>query len=415
MSEPKDLAAPDRPAGSIGSRFTPYSDASPKRAGASAIKGAVGGVARPGVTSERPPWLVFQIALAFAALVVAGYGATTRSWTLLTIEALIGTAALSVGGLLGFLFGIPRTMRPRNSETATSADTRREAAAPYEPSNNLEQVADWLTKILVGVGLVELGKIGNGLAQIGDQVAKSVAPPPAGTNVVTEVILIAFATIGFLASFLWTRIYYGGIQARADSDIVNWLESKLEDQESRIDRADKVAEKLASGKLVPPTTATPPSGMVPVTLEQQAPTGELPASIATDLPENLRAPVDRFLHTGVDWNDDTVTRIFGTHPSEANGRVLNAEISVKYEKALVIRLVVERRGGAPLDGDVTFLLHPTFHSRARIVPVEGDNRADLEIYCTGWFTVGAIADKGQTLLEYDLRMLPGAPEWFKKG
>lgn len=416
MSEPKDLAAPapGRRTGSITSRFTPYSDASPRSAAAPTSRPtAVGAPVRPVATSERPPWLVFQIALAFAALVVAGYGATTRSWTLLTIEALIGTASLSVGGLLGFLFGIPRTMRPRNPELVTGESRREAVAAPYEPSNNLEQVADWLTKILVGVGLVELGKIGNALGQVGDQVAKSVAPPPAGTNVVTEVVLIAFATIGFLASFLWTRIYYGGIQARADSDIVNWLESKLEDQESRIDRADRVAEKLASGKLIPPTTAPPTPGMVPVTLEQQPPS-ELPAAIATDLPDSVRAQVDRFLHTGVDWNDDTVTRIFGTHPSEANGRVLRAEISVTYEKALVIRLVVERRGGAPLEGDVTFLLHPTFHSRARVVPVEGDDRADLEIYCTGWFTVGAIADKGQTLLEYDLRTLPGAPEWFKK-
>ena len=418
MSEPKDLAAPapGRRTGSISSRFTPYSDASPRGAAARVPRPtAVGVTARAVATSERPPWLVFQIALAFAALLVAGYGATTRSWTLLTIEALIGTASLSVGSLLGFLFGIPRTMRPRSPELATGAENRRDAvAAPYEPSNNLEQVADWLTKILVGVGLVELGKIGNALAQVGDQVAKSVAPPPVGTNVLTEVILIAFATIGFLASFLWTRIYYGGIQARADTDIVNWLESKLEDQETRIDRADKVAEKLASGKLVPQTTAPPAPGMVPVTLEQPAPTGELPSSIAADLPDGVRAQVDRFLHTGVDWNDDTVTRIFGAHPSEANGRVLSADITVKYEKALVIRLVVERREGAPLEGDVTFLLHPTFHSRARVVPVEGDNRADLEIYCTGWFTVGAIADKGQTLLEYDLRMLPGAPEWFKK-
>lgn len=414
MLEPKDLAVSDRRAGSIPSRFTPYSDASPKSAGA-APRTSDGAVARPASTGERPPWLVAQVALAFAALLVAGYGATTKSWTLLTIEALIGTAAVSVGGLLGFLFGIPRTIRPRNAESPTDGATRRDsAAAPYEPSNNLEQVADWLTKILVGVGLVELGKIGNALAQVGEQVAKSVAPPPAGTNVVTEVILIAFATIGFLASFLWTRIYYGGIQARADTDIVNWLESKLEDQESRIDRADKVAEKLASGKLIPPTTAPQAPGMVPVTMEQQPPTGELPAAIATDLPEGVRAQVDRFLHTGVDWHDDTVTRIFGTHSPEANGRVLNAEISVSYEKALVIRLVVERRGGAPLDGDVVFLLHPTFHSRARVVPVEGDDRADLEIYCTGWFTVGAIADKGQTLLEYDLRKLPGAPDWFKK-
>jgi hypothetical protein len=78
-------------------------------------------------------------------------------------------------------------------------------------------------------------------------------------------------------------------------------------------------------------------------------------------------------------------------------------------------MIVERHEGPSLGEEVLFLLHPTFRARIRVVPVEGDDRADLEIYCTGWFTVGAIADGGQTLLEYDLRKLPGAPDWFKKG
>jgi pYEATS domain-containing protein involved in immunity len=415
VSDPKALSAGDRAAGTTTSRFTPYSDASPQASGATGTRPGDVAAARPFATSERPPWLVFQVALALAAVIVVGYGATTRSWTLLMIEALIGTASLSVGCLLGFLFGIPRTVRPRSAEPAVAGENRRDTAAmPYEPSNNLEQVADWLTKILVGVGLVELGKFGNALALVGDQVAKSVAPPPAGTNVVTEVILIAFATIGFLASFLWTRIYYGGIQARADTDIVNWLQSKLEDQESRIERADKVAEKLASGKLIAPSTAPAAPGAVPMTAELPASTGEMAAVITSELPTALRAQVDQFLHTSVDWDDDAVPRIFGKQPSEANGRVLRGEISVRYEQALVIRLVVERHGGAPLTDDVAFLLHPTFHSRVRVVPVDGDDRADLEIYCTGWFTVGAVADKGQTLLEYDLRSLAGVPDWFKK-
>jgi pYEATS domain-containing protein involved in immunity len=415
VAGPKALSVGDRPDGRSTSSFTPYSDASLRASGASGTRPGDDAAARPFVTSERPPWLVFQLALALAAVLVIGYGVTTRSWTLLMIEALIGTASLSVGCLLGFLFGIPRTIRPRNADATGSTDGRRETAStPYEPSNNLEQVADWLTKILVGVGLVELGKFGNALAQVGDQVAKSVAPPPLGTNIVTEVILVAFATIGFLASFLWTRIYYGGIQARADSDIVNWLQSKLDDQESRIERADKVAEKLASGKLIAPSTAPAAPGTVAVTAELPASTDEMAAAIASDLPTELRAKVDRFLHTGVDWNDDTVPRIFGQQPAEANGRGLRGEISVRYEQALVIRLVVERRGGVPLTGDVAFLLHPTFHSRVRVVPVDGDDRADLEIYCTGWFTVGAIADNGQTLLEYDLRSLAGAPDWFKQ-
>lgn len=437
MPQPSDLAVSERRAAAIVSRFTPSSNGSTNKSGDSSSRSADVPNTRPTATSERPPWRVFRFALAFAALLLAAYGITLKSYTLLTIEALIGTATLSVGGLLGFLFGIPRTTRPRSADVPGSDDGRREmTATPYEPSNNLEQVADWLTKILVGVGLVELGTLGGALAKVGDQVAKSVTPTPTGTAVVTEVIIIIFATIGFLASFLWTRIYYGGIQARADSDIVNWVASKLEDQETRIDRADKVAQKLASGKLIPgganaavtpigPPTAltavtaetrsmTPPSGGVPVTAEQAMPTGEVEAPIS-GLPVDVRERVDRFLLTGVKWDDDTVVDIFGEHPSTANGRTLSGEITAQYEKALVIRLVVERHEGKPMGENVLFLLHPTFRARIRVVPVEGDDRADLEIYCTGWFTVGAIADDGETLLEYDLRKLPGAPDWFKKG
>ncbi|MGE5098656.1 MAG: pYEATS domain-containing protein [Deltaproteobacteria bacterium] len=427
MTQPTDLAASEHRAAAIVSRFTPSSNGSSKVAAGSATRSVDAAGPRPAQNSERPPWRVFRFALAFAALLLAAYGVTIKSYTLLTIEALIGTATLSVGGLLGFLFGIPRTTRMRTADSSGTDDTRRDAAStPYEPSNNLEQVADWLTKILVGVGLVELGTLGGALAKVGDQVAKALTPTPTGAAVVTEVIVITFATIGFLASFLWTRIYYGGIQARADSDIVNWVASKLEDQETRIDRADKVAQKLASGKLIPggaapiaapvmmTATATPPTGSVVVTAEQAMPTGEMEA-VLPDLPTDLKQRIDRFLVAGVGSDDDTVVDVFGEHPSTDNGRSLTAEITAQYEKALVIRLVVERHDGPAMGENVIFLLHPTFRSRVRVIPVEGDDRADLEIYCTGWFTVGAIADDGQTMLEYDLRKLPDAPDWFKKG
>ena len=296
-----------------------------------------------------------------------------------TIEALIGTATLSVGGLLGFLFGIPRTTRPRSTEVPGADDGRRETTTtPYEPSNNLEQVADWLTKILVGVGLVELGTLGGALASVGDQVAKAVTPTPTGTAVVTEVIIITFATIGFLASFLWTRIYYGGIQARADNDIVNWVASKLEDQETRIDRADKVAQKLASGKLIPggppapvtpvmvaatPSDArsfTPPTGGVAVTAEQAMPSSVETEAPISALPPEIREKVDRFLLTGVKWDDDTIVEIFGQRPSTADGRHAVGRISCDNEKALGDSLIARaprgtadrRRGVVPPSSNV---------------------------------------------------------------
>jgi hypothetical protein len=35
-----------------------------------------------------------------------------------------------------------------------------EQSAGYRSNSNLEEISDWLTKILVGLGLIELGRIG---------------------------------------------------------------------------------------------------------------------------------------------------------------------------------------------------------------------------------------------------------------
>jgi uncharacterized membrane protein len=60
---------------------------------------------------------------------------------------------LAVGGLLGFLFAVPRS----NTKTP-SRDILR-------PNRNIEAVSDWLTKILVGLGLVNFRDIGTFLAE----------------------------------------------------------------------------------------------------------------------------------------------------------------------------------------------------------------------------------------------------------
>jgi len=105
---------------------------------------------------DRPPWLVFVIFLTTATILLSLYGWSVSSPPLLLTELLVGAASISVGSLLGFLFGMPRAM------VAPSTSEETDAAAPmtYRPSTNLEQVSDWLTKILIGVGLVELRQIG---------------------------------------------------------------------------------------------------------------------------------------------------------------------------------------------------------------------------------------------------------------
>lgn len=45
------------------------------------------------------------------------------------------------------------------------------SASPYAPSTSLEQVADWLTKIIVGVGLTQLNKIPRKLDSLASYIA----------------------------------------------------------------------------------------------------------------------------------------------------------------------------------------------------------------------------------------------------
>lgn len=67
-----------------------------------------------------------------------------------------------VGGLLGFLFGLPRPAPAGASGTPPSA--RRS----WQTSTNLTEVADWLTKIIIGVGLVTATQIWGGLIALSD-------------------------------------------------------------------------------------------------------------------------------------------------------------------------------------------------------------------------------------------------------
>ncbi len=87
-------------------------------------------------------------------------------------------ACLASGGLIGFIFGIPRVLQGDNPASANtdpaasasspgnvSAQAARQAVYDQRVNTNLEQISDWLTKILVGVGLINIGKISSDLGK----------------------------------------------------------------------------------------------------------------------------------------------------------------------------------------------------------------------------------------------------------
>ena len=88
--------------------------------------------------------------------------------------------------------------------------------------------------------------------------------------------------------------------------------------------------------------------------------------------------------------------------SERNGRKVAATVANQGKSWFSIELWVAASAGAPpLEGDVTFHLHPTFPKQVMTARAK-DGHARLRLEAYGAFTVGVVADGGATKLELDL-------------
>jgi hypothetical protein len=115
--------------------------------------------------------------------------------------AVAGSAFL-LGGLVGFLFAIPRSSNSEDEQITTASGEGFSTRA----NTNLEQISDWLTKILVGVGLTQIGNVPEAASELG-----SVLAPLFGRGASAPVFAIAFfvyfSLSGFLLGYFWTRVF----------------------------------------------------------------------------------------------------------------------------------------------------------------------------------------------------------------
>jgi hypothetical protein len=125
------------------------------------------------------------------------HGATF--WSVLAVGLATAGAALLAGVLLGFLFGLPRVA------VGARGNTEGKDSSGLETNSNLDEVSDWLTKILVGLGLVQLGRISSAVGEIGRELAPGLGGVP-GAKGFAIGLLIYSAIDGFLIGYIWTRV-----------------------------------------------------------------------------------------------------------------------------------------------------------------------------------------------------------------
>jgi hypothetical protein len=210
----------------------------------------------------------------------------------------VSASALLIGGLLGFLFAIPRSLqegrptpsaqtgkapsaaptdqpplassaavaRPNPSvPSASSANDTHAHDVAFATNTNLEQISDWLTKVLVGVGLTQLNSIPTKLHALGvvlgpamgdTGLSSSDTVGPGGW--VGVALALFFCIDGFLYGYLWTRLFGASFLAEAAMDmirpkIVQQVLATVDAQSQRDAQALKlVARQLDASSDTPP-------------------------------------------------------------------------------------------------------------------------------------------------------------------
>ncbi|OBI12890.1 hypothetical protein A5712_06170 [Mycobacterium sp. E2327] len=160
-------------------------------------------------------------------------------FTITFAAILIALASACLGGFLGFIFAIPRELQ----STQLDADSK---SARYIGNTNLEQISDWLTKVLVGISLVQIGKVPAALEALGRQLAPLLGSygPSGGVGVVLS---MTAAVAAFLLGYLYTRVIVLWLFAATGSDIENY--SKRIAQENAVE-ATKAAVAASVEKAV---------------------------------------------------------------------------------------------------------------------------------------------------------------------
>jgi len=190
-------------------------------------------------------FLLFII-LGFLAAAVFG-----QTWVHIAAVCLWALACLAVGAFIGLLFGIPRMRRttatPKKGENPGENSEQNDNNAKYEPeiNNNLIEVSDWLTKIIVGLGLVELSKLPDRLKTVSKPLSTCLGTECGQAAAVGIIIFFSFA--GFLAGYINARTFLAVMFRHSDDELtrsaVANLTSKVEKTEAK-QQAQEVASDL---------------------------------------------------------------------------------------------------------------------------------------------------------------------------
>jgi hypothetical protein len=307
--------------------------------------------------------------------------------------------ASTVGGAaMGFLFGLPRAEKYRFINTGTVAHNAKNYS--YADNTNLEEVSDWITKIIVGLTLVKFNTIIGWLNQSAISIQNVFTEGCGATHlnfyVFGYTIIIFYFFVGSGICYLWARTNLSIIftKFKKEQEKLNAKQTALISQIQAINNPDLNLSTVTSGINVVKSFEN-------ISQESKSPTANFKSIVETTY--NTKPVVDKSDVQKGKWGGLSIRK----------ERVLEASYIREesffglYKVNLKIRsLNIDK----PLTGEVAFFLHDTFPSEIVYSHAE-NNLATISVVAYEAFVVGALLEDG-TELELDLNKVKGFPDGF---
>lgn len=188
------------------------------------------------------------LALVAVALLFLIISQTSGLSAAIGVGGLILVSSAAIGGMFGFLFSVPRILAkdplaplPDNEGRRPEEEGRGKdrKVSLLRSNSNLERISEWLTTMLVGVGLTQIGTIDDHLAAFSGYLrteTSHLGPAGATIPVIGPLILLFGLVAGFIFFYLYTRLYL--------SPLFQYVEQILGDEPDGTAKLEQGAEAV---------------------------------------------------------------------------------------------------------------------------------------------------------------------------
>lgn len=307
-----------------------------------------------------------------------------------TILSVLGAFYLG-GCAIGFLFAIPKSVQRTQFSNVDSVQK-----GMYNDNTNLEEISDWLTKIIVGVSLTQFNQLRIYLQSAAEGIGAAIKSGTINSSqdfyVFSYCIIVFYAIAGMIIGYMWSRIDFPKILTQNQRDIseIERLQEAVKEQRQSL---VKIINDPSAAEIVKETNN-----------------------------EEIKDPAFQKLINEIgrsravkDKADLQKGRWGGA--SEANGRSLSVEVAASAITSLYkVRIQVNAIDNVAFTTPVAILLHDTFKPEIRLLDAQGKTSVLLEVISYEAFTVAALTDVKSVsdfiALELDINELPELPSGF---